>query len=126
MAGLVLACVLCSLVEAQETTELPTPLGLTFGMSKAQVKSLGVVLSEEKDGGRGAEAMARNLPKALFDTEAVLLGFGFDNQLFMVIAMSKSWPHDENGYQGKQRFDEISSMVSERYGKGKDLSYAPT
>src|SRR5439155_3946956 len=126
IASILLALHMCGVIQAQERTAPPAPFGLKFGMSKAEVKSMGVLLLEEKDGALGAEASARNLPKVLSDTEAVRLMFGFDDQLFRVGAVSKTWAHDENGYQAMRRFDEISSMISERYGKGKDIGYTPT
>jgi hypothetical protein len=124
IATVLLALHMCGVIQAQE--QAAAPFGLKFGMSKAEVKSMGVVLLDEKVGAFGAEARARNLPKALSNTEAVFLVFGFDDQLFRVGAVSKTWDHDENGYQATRRFDEISSMISELYGKGKDIGYAPT
>jgi hypothetical protein len=111
--------------QTQERSTEPAPLGLAWGMTKAKVKATGVVLSDEKDGALGAEAFARNLPRVLADTEAVFLQFGFDDQLFRVGSVSKTWTNDRYGSQAVQRFDEIVSMISERYGKAQDLSRVP-
>jgi hypothetical protein len=103
----------------------PAPLGLTWGATKAQVKELGVALSAEKEGALGQEAIARNLPKALLDTEFVVLQFGFDDRLGRIVIGSTKWPHDRYAIQAKTRFDELVSLLSERYGAGQSLISTP-
>lgn len=102
------------------------PLGLSWGLSRADVEKLGVVLSVQENGPRGLIVQARNLPRVLSDVEGVLLGFGFDDRLWKVIIASKTWNDDKYGVFATTRFDELSKLLSERYGAPKRYVREPS
>jgi hypothetical protein len=98
----------------------PAPFGLSWGMSQKEVEALGVVLAEPKDSRYGVLRGARNLPKTLDDTSSVGLYFGFNDKLWRIVSVSKTFEHDDSGIQVKTRFAELSTLLSQRYGPRKD------
>src|ERR1700680_2297712 len=82
---------------AQQSEKDAAPFGLTWGMSTADVKALGVELTDDKQRVFGATFMATNLPKVLSDVGAVGLSFGYDDKLWRVAAVSRSFLNDASG-----------------------------
>jgi hypothetical protein len=97
-----------TVLEKSSNAAAPAPLGLQWGMSKAQVRALGATLSSEEKSSFGEMAVARNLPKALSDSRMVVLQFGFDDQLWCIGIFSNKWAADRYGFQAKERFDELN------------------
>jgi hypothetical protein len=102
------------------------PLGLTWAKSKKELQALGIVFADEKEGVFGQQAFARNLPKVLADTDGVVLYFGYDDKLWRVFIASVTWNNDQYGVRGKSRFDELSSVLTDRYGRGRDIMRVPS
>ena len=102
------------------------PLGLTWAISKTTVRELGVSFVKEENGNSGSRVIARNLPKALSDTETVLLDFGFDDELWKVVIASTKWEKDRYGARARARFEEMVSLLSDRYGNGTSQITSPT
>ena len=101
------------------------PLGLTWGMSKADVLALEVELGAEEDGPFGIQAVARNVPRALADSEFIYLFFGFDDRLWRVFIASGEWDNDDYGIRAKKRFDELSALIDQKYGVGHSVIIQP-
>jgi hypothetical protein len=111
---------------AQTPLPSPGPFGLTWGVTRAEVEGLGVQLSEiSQDNGWGKAFTAHNLPKALGDMESAVLAFGYDDKLWRVGAVSKSWENDGYGSRAVARFDELKGLLSERYGSGEPVMKRP-
>jgi hypothetical protein len=104
----------------------PGPFGLTWGMSQAEVRSLGVQLTPMETGKYGVAVGATNLPKALSDTLSIQLYFGFNDRLWRVVSISKMWEHDRTGVQAKTRFGEVHNLLTERYGNPTDHFSIPS
>lgn len=71
------------------------------GHESKEIEALGVVLSAPKDSKCGVDRGARNLPKMLDDTEAVSLCFGFNDKLWQIFSVSKTFEHDDTSFQVK-------------------------
>lgn len=122
-ALLVVLIVLAPQVQAQSQLG---PFGLTWGMTQAEVRSLGVSLNPKQTGKYGVEVDAANLPKALSDTLSVQLYFGFNAHLWRVVSVSKMWEHDSAATQVRNRFDEVHTLLTERYGNSIDHFSTPS
>lgn len=116
---------LVSAGSALAQTEVPdAPFGLKWGVSQEQIKSMGIVLSNESDGNFGHQAEAKKLPKVVGDADHVVLYFGNDDKLFRVVAISNEFNNDKTGIKATSRYDELKSALTERYGKGKSTEYS--
>jgi hypothetical protein len=102
------------------------PFGLTWGMSQAETRSLGVSLNPKETGKYGVAVDATNLPKVLSDTLNIQLYFGFNDHLWRVVSISKMWEHDRTGAQARNRFSEVHNLLTERYGNPTDYFSIPT
>ena len=100
----------------QAEADSSAPFGLKWGMSQDEVVALGAHFSQEEETHFGKQATASNLPKALADTEEVVLFFGFDDRLWRIFSASVSWENDAYGSQAVARFNELTGFLSERYG----------
>jgi hypothetical protein len=97
------------------------PFGLTWGSSIDQVKSMGIELKPQEKGSFGDSYLASKLPKAISDQEVTFLSFGNDNKLWRIAAISTPFENDPYGAKGQERYDELSGVLSEKYGKGKSV-----
>jgi hypothetical protein len=69
----------------------PAPFGLRWGMSAADAKASGVKLSDFGEKKTfGISYGATDLPKVLPDTELVALSFGFQDQLWRIMATART------------------------------------
>jgi hypothetical protein len=87
-------------------------------MSAAEVRALGADLSEAKESDFGVSYAATKLPKVLTDVEMVLLSFGYNDKLWRVVAISRDFSNDPYGGALRQRYDELSRVLAEKYGRG--------
>jgi len=92
------------------------PLGLTWGSTPDEVRALGVELKSYSDSQFGVTYEAAKLPRALSDQEGTLLAFGYDNKLWRVVAVSRSFSNDPTGMNLRGRYDELLAVLTEKYG----------
>jgi hypothetical protein len=104
---------------AEDQKSNSAPFGLSWGMSAAQVKSLGVELSDFPKSDWGTSLSATKLPKVIADAETVVLSFGFDDKLWRVAAVSRSFQNDPAGTATVTRYDELNKILADKYGKGR-------
>jgi hypothetical protein len=93
------------------------PLGLTWGFTADEVRALGVELKSSSGGELGVTFEAAKLPRALSDQEVALLAFGYDDKLWRVMVISKSFTNDPTGASLRARYEELSTVLAEKYGK---------
>jgi hypothetical protein len=53
------------------------------------------------------------------DQEVTYLSFGFDDKLWRIAALSRSFDSDPHGNKVLSRYTELSELLAEKYGKGK-------
>jgi hypothetical protein len=94
------------------------PFGLTWGMSASEVKALGVELSDFPQSDWGHSFSATKLPKVLGDAEMVVLSFGFNDKLWRIAAVSRSFENDPAGVATMARYNELDKILADKYGKG--------
>jgi hypothetical protein len=97
--------------------------GLKWGMSADDTRKLGVVLTEAQDARFGKSYTATKFPKMLSDAELVQISFGYDDKLWHIAAAGKSNQNDPYGSAARQRYDELSMALTEKYGKGKQTHH---
>jgi hypothetical protein len=103
---------------AQEVGKNGAPFGLSWGTSAAEVRAVGAALSEPKESDFGISYTATKLPKVLTDVETVHLSFGYDDKLWRVFVVSRDFSNDPYGGALRQRYDELSRVLAEKYGRG--------
>jgi hypothetical protein len=103
---------------AVEEEQKAAPLGLQWGMSSMQVRELGVDLKDFPFKDYGTSYTASKLPKVIADTETVVLSFGFDDRLWRIAMRSKAFTNDPYGSAVRDRYDELSNELAEKYGHG--------
>lgn len=103
-------------IKIQETAE--APFGLKWGMSEVDAKAMGVTLTKMEKEGEGKQFTATGLSKVLSDTEIVFLHFGYNDKLWLVIAISKSFDNDPYGGSVSARYDDLSKLLGAKYGNG--------
>jgi hypothetical protein len=99
--------------------EAEAPFGLAWGRSVEDIKTLGVDLTpykESKDA--GDSYIASKLPKSISGQESTYLSFGFNNKLWRIAAASTAFENDPYGSAAKARYAELSTVLTEKYGKG--------
>ncbi|MBY0408331.1 MAG: hypothetical protein K2Q01_11630 [Rickettsiales bacterium] len=100
----------------EETAE--APFGLKWGMNEADAKTMGLTLIKfDQEGKKGKQFTATGLPKVISDTEVVLLDFGYNDRLWLVAAISKSFDNDPYGGSVRARYEELSKLLENKYGK---------
>jgi len=65
----------------------------------------------------GRSYFATNVPRTLSDQEFALISFGYDDKLWRIVAMSRSFPNDPSGSLVKGRYKELSATLADKYGK---------
>ncbi|MCZ6873491.1 MAG: hypothetical protein O7G88_08160 [bacterium] len=91
------------------------PLGLHWGMPKAEVEALGIGLSKRQVGKWGARYLVshedfNNLPNALGDEEKVYLYFGNTDKLLRIyIAIKK--------VDGWNRYRQVNALAEKKYSR---------
>lgn len=94
------------------------PIGLVWGSSSAEVQAKGVELKAIEGTDFGKSYLASKLEKALADQSAALLSFGFNDKLWRVLITSRPFSEDPAGSAAVARYDELASLLSDKYGKG--------
>ena len=99
------------------------PFGLEWGMPKEQVTMMGVKLTPSesvKDA-----YWAKNLPKKLSDAQAYSLNFKQGLGLIKAIAVTGDITMDVYGSKGKERYNQLKTVIANKYGKPKvDLEWS--
>lgn len=90
--------------------------GLKWGMSPNEVKALGTTLTKTKAERNLETYKTGSLPKNLSDIESYLLIFA-DGKLVKMVAIGKDIVNDPTGSGGKERFESLTSALTEKYGK---------
>ena len=93
------------------------PLGLTWGNSVEQLRAQGIELKPFPQKEFGETFLASKLPRALGDQETAALAFGFDDKLFRVAIISRSFENDPYGIAVRSRYSELLTILSEKYGQ---------
>lgn len=97
------------------------PIGLVWGSSSAEVQAKGVELKEIEGTDFGKSYLASKMEKALADQSAALLSFGFNDKLWRVLITSRPFSEDPAGSAAVARYDELASLLSDKYGKGTQI-----
>jgi hypothetical protein len=107
----------CALAQNQQEV----PFGLAWGQTISQVQGLGVDLKPFDSKDYGKSFVATGLPRALADQETALLSFGHDDRLWRIVAAGRKNDHDPSGATVRSRYDELRSILEEKYGKSKSV-----
>ena len=110
-----------SLAPAEDADKNAAPFGLIWAASAADTRSLGIDLQEVPTKDFGVSYVATKLPKILSDAGTVFVSFGYDDKLWRVAAISKKFDNDPPGVSVRGRYDELSSVLAEKYGKGQQF-----
>jgi hypothetical protein len=105
--------------DAQDADRNAAPFGLLWAASAADTRSSGIDLKEVPQKDFGVSYGATKLPKILFDVENVFVSFGYDDKLWRVAANSRSFENDPSGISVRARYDELASVLAEKYGSGR-------
>jgi hypothetical protein len=103
---------------AQDADRNAAPFGLIWAASVADIRALGIELEEFPSKEFGASYFATKLPKVISDVETVFVTFGYDDKLWRVGALSKNFSNDPSGTSVRSRYNELSGVLAEKYGKG--------
>jgi hypothetical protein len=113
-------CLFPSLSAAQ-TPSQDAPLGLSWGISSGALRDSGVELSDFQGTDFGKSFIGSKIDKALADQSAALLSFGFNDKLWRIVITSRNFTDDPTGSAVLARYNELSSVLSEKYGKPKEV-----
>lgn len=96
-------------------SQASAPLGLSWGMSIAGAKELGIELKEFSGTDFGKSYLAVKLENSIADQSATLLSFGFDDRLWRVVITSRDFDDDPAGSAVLARYNELKNVLSEKY-----------
>lgn len=88
--------------------------GLDWQSTPAQLEAKGIQLKLRKTDNRLSMYETSKLPKNLSDAESYLLIFDKNAGLVKVIMVTRSFTDDAAGAHGKQRFDQLDSLLHQR------------
>jgi hypothetical protein len=97
------------------------PLGLTWGQTTADLQKQGIELKDFDSKTFGKSFLAMKVDRAVADQEASLLSFGFNDKLWRIVISSREFSNDPTGVAVRVRYDELSSVLSEKYGKAREV-----
>ncbi len=103
-------------IDAYTQTAQDGPLGLTWGMSASETRARGIELADIASSEYGKSYAATKLEKSVADQAGALLFFGYDDRLWRIVVNSRDFSNDPTGYAVLSRYQELSSVLSERYG----------
>jgi hypothetical protein len=124
LVAYVLTIALFGAERASAQPQQEAPFGLVWGMSAEQARAQGIELKSAPSMQFGVGFAATNLPKAIADQEVTYLSFGFDDKLWRIAALSRSFDSDPHGNKVLSRYTELSELLAEKYGKGKRVHEA--
>jgi len=124
--ALILGLVVPPVARAQDADRNAAPFGLIWAASPADIRSLGIELVEFPAKDFGTSYVATKLPKIISDVETVFVSFGYDDKLWRVAALSKNFSNDPSGTSVRSRYNELISVLTEKYGKGKQSHFQDT
>lgn len=96
------------------------PFGLSWGASQNEIKRLGANLTQQTENDYGVSLQASGLSRVLADVEGVQLSFGYDDKLWRIVAISKSFRSDPYGSAVVNRYNTLVQSLSKKYGKGNE------
>ena len=91
------------------------PFGLTWLVSTSDVEALGVSLAPLAGSDYGKAFTASGLPKALSDMETAILSFGYNDQLWRIVAFGKENDNDGYGSLAKARYADLATSLEKSY-----------
>lgn len=106
-----LVVALCLSVSARAAGHV---FGVDWQSTPSQLRSQGIALKLQKTQGRLSMYETTTLPKNLSDAETYLLIFDKTRGLVKIIMVGRSFTRDPDGTQGKQRFDQLGSLLHQR------------
>lgn len=109
-----LALLVTGLLVALPALAAEPVFGLAWQATPAQLQAQGVQMKLRKTDGRLSMYKATSLPKNVSDAEWYLLIFDKDQGLVKVIMATRSFTGDADGARGKQRFDQLDSLLHQR------------
>ena len=109
----------CALLSTQNVMAQEAPLGLHWSASAETLKQAGIDLKESGSDDFGVGFVAQKVPEGLSDQETTLLSFGYNDKLWRIVIVSKSFPNDPTGIAVRNRYAGLVRILSEKYGKPK-------
>jgi hypothetical protein len=106
----------CSAARGQDA-----PLGLSWGATVADLSNQGIELKDFEGSIFGKSFLAMKVERAVADQQASLLSFGFNDKLWRIVITSREFSNDPTGTAVRARYEELSSVLSEKYGKAKQV-----
>lgn len=122
-AALIVGFCCQSTAQAQDTIKNDAPFGLAWAMSAANIRSLGIDLKDVPATDFGTSYLATKLPKVLSDVERIFVSFGYEDKLWRVATISRPFRNDPSGISVRSRYDELATILGEKYGKGQSSHY---
>jgi hypothetical protein len=118
---LVLSIFLLGAASINAQAQEEAPLGLSWGITTSDLRARGVELTEYSGSQFGKSFVASKLEKAIADQDAALLSFGFNDKLWRIILFSREFSNDPFGSSVLARYNELTNVLSEKYGKPKQF-----
>jgi hypothetical protein len=115
-----IAAIAISSVGSSALAQVPVndaPIGLVWGSSISEIQAKGIELKEIEGTDFGKSYIASKMERALADQSAALLSFGFNDKLWRVLITSRPFSEDPAGSAVVTRYNELSGLLSEKYGK---------
>ncbi len=103
-----------------QSSSLEAPLGLTWGATTSELQSRGLELKDFPGTDFGKSFVVSKIEKALADQSATLLSFGFSDRLWRITINGRSFSDDPTGSAVVARYNELSSVLGEKYGKPRE------
>lgn len=116
MKKIALALLLTPLVAIPSLASADAPFGLTWGMSKSEVESLGVTLFDEEQNRNIKLYRTNELPIDLSNAEFYGLIFDENRGLQKITMVSDTISNDAYGREGKSAYDRIKTALIGKYG----------
>jgi hypothetical protein len=101
--------------------ESDAPLGLSWGQSTTDVRNRGVDLADFSKTDFGKTFVATKLERAVSDQDSAVLSFGFNDRLWRIMIVSRKFNNDPHGTAVLARYNELLTVLSEKYGKPKQV-----
>jgi len=97
--------------------QIEAPFGLKWGTSVADAEAMNLKINKIESKNEGNFYLVNNLSKSLIDIDRVYLNFGYNNKLWLIVAVSKNFENDPYGNQVLARYNELSNLLEIKYGK---------